>query len=372
MADSAQIEFRPEHNELVCSGNWTISLVDAVEKHLAELWATLPNKLKMTRDSIQQLDTAGAILLLDLEKKLQAAGKDLTVTELIPQCESMFALVQSHIEPEKKSTKYRAPNWLAIVGEWTVIKLGEGISFVGFVGHFIITLIQGLRHPRQINWLSILAVIEDTGYQALPIVALLLFLVGIVLTYQIAIQLSTYGANIFIVDLTGMIIFREFGPLITAIIAAGRTSTSFTAQIGSMKVNEEIDALETMGISTFIRIVLPKIVGLLIAMPLLCVWADIFGVLGAMFMSRIKLGVSYFAYLERFEHQVLVKHFVVGLVKAPVFAILIALVGSYQGLQVLSTADSVGRKTTRSAVQSIFLIIIADAIFSVVFSVRGI
>src|SRR3990167_9433939 len=247
-----------------------------------------------------------------------------------------------------------------------------GVAFLSFVGEMMMAFFELIARPRRLAWRLILRNIEDVGYHAMPIVALLIFLVGLVLTYQIALELSSYNANIYIVDITGMVILREFAPLITAIIIAGRTSTAFTAQIGTMKVNEEIDALYTMGVPPIHRLAVPKLIATVVALPLLTVWADVFGVLGSMVMAKIQLDVTFYAYLERFEHTISVRHYIVGLIKAPVFAMIVAAVGCFQGFRVVGTADDVGRRTTHSAVQSIFLIIITDAVFSIIFSWRDI
>ena len=214
----------------------------------------------------------------------------------------------------------------------------------------------------------IISNISEAGLHALPILALLSFLIGIVLAYQMGLQLETYGANIFIAYLSGMAIFREFGPLITAIIVAGRTSSAFTAQIGSMKINEEIDALETMGLSPTEFLVVPKVIGLTLVFPLLIFWSNIFGILGAMLMSKAMLHIGYHDFLMRLKESVGLKQMLLGLYKAPAFSILIALVGCFQGFRVGNSAASVGHQTTKSVVQSLFLIIIADAIYSIIYS----
>jgi len=189
-----------------------------------------------------------------------------------------------------------------------------------------------------------------------------------VLAYQLGIQLQNYGANSFIVNLIGQAIFREFGPLITAIIGAGRTSAALTAQLGTMKINQEIDALKTMGFSPFDILVIPRVIAALIAFPLLIVWADIFGVLGGMIMTKAFFGTQYGDFLNRFQDVVDLTTLFVGLSKAPVFALIIAMVGCFQGLNVTLNADSVGIQTTKSVVQAIFLVIIADAIYSIIYS----
>ena len=209
---------------------------------------------------------------------------------------------------------------------------------------------------------------QHVGYDALPIVALLSLLIGMVIAYQAATQLARYGANIFIADLVGHSILRELGPMMVAIIVAGRSGSAYAAQIGTMKVSEEIDALRTLGISPYEMLVVPKMVALVIVLPLLTVFADVIGVLGGMLVAKFQLDVGAYAFLDRFDDTIQPATFLFGVGKAPVFAVIIAMVGCYQGFSASGSADSVGRHTTLSVVQSIFLIIIADAIFSVLAS----
>ncbi len=215
---------------------------------------------------------------------------------------------------------------------------------------------------------ALTSVIYRNGYLALPIIGLLSFMIGVVITYQMGLQLKNYGANIYIVDLLGISVLREFGPLLTAIMIAGRTGSSYTAQLGMMKLNQEIDALDTMGITPAELLLLPRIAGLVIALPLLTIWSDIFGVMGGMVMSNNMLSITWHDFLHRFPNVVPLRALLIGLGKAPVFALIIASIGCYQGVRVEGSADSVGQNTTRSVVMAIFFIIVADAIFSVVFS----
>jgi phospholipid/cholesterol/gamma-HCH transport system permease protein len=210
--------------------------------------------------------------------------------------------------------------------------------------------------------------LQTAGFDALPIVGLLSFLMGVVISYQGADQLQRFGANIFIVDLVSLSMLRELSPLMTAIIVAGRSGSAYAAQIGTMKVTEEIDALRTIGIGPIELLVLPKMLALIITLPLLTIYADITGVLGGMIMASTKLGVSFDVFLDRIGNAVSLSSFLTGVGKAPVFAAIISLVGCFQGFQVSGSADSVGRQTTVSVVQSIFLVILADALFSVVFN----
>ena len=189
--------------------------------------------------------------------------------------------------------------------------------------------------------------------------------------YQGADQLKQYGANIFVVDLIGLSMLREFAPLITAIIIAGRSGSAYAAQIGTMAVSEEIDAMRTLGISPQEMLVLPKFIALVIALPLLTVFADLLGVFGGMIMANSQLGVGYSEFLDRFVYAVSPTSFLVGIGKAPVFAAIIVIVGCFQGFRTNGGAQSVGQQTTRSVVQSIFLVVVADALFSIGFSTLG-
>jgi phospholipid/cholesterol/gamma-HCH transport system permease protein len=191
---------------------------------------------------------------------------------------------------------------------------------------------------------------------------------GIVIAYQGAAQLARFGANIYVVDLVGLSMARELSPLITAIIVAGRSGSAYAAQIGTMKVTEEIDALRTIGVGPLELLVLPKVIALTIALPLLTVYTDVMGVLGGMVMARPQLGISFGTFIERLSYAVTLSSYLIGVGKAPVFAAIIALVGCYQGFQVTGSAESVGRRTTVSVVQSIFLVILVDALFSIVFN----
>lgn len=242
-------------------------------------------------------------------------------------------------------------------------------AMLGFLGETSMALAGWIVHPARIRWRPILFNLRSAGFDALPIVGLLSFLLGIVVAYQGAGQLRQYGAHIFVVDLVGLSMLREFAPLMTAIIIAGRSGSAYAAQIGTMAVTQEIDAMRTLGIAPLEMLVLPKIIALAIAMPLLTVFADVLGVAGGMLMARAQLGVSFGEFLGRFPHAVSTTSYLVGVGKAPVFAAVIALVGCFQGFRTRGSADSVGLQTTRAVVQAIFLVIVADALFSIAFSV---
>ena len=214
--------------------------------------------------------------------------------------------------------------------------------------------------------------VEETGLNALPIVGLLSFLIGVVIAYQSIDQLRKFSAEMLTIDGLGIIMLREMGVLMTSIIVAGRSGSAFTAQIGTMRVNEEIDAMRTMGINTIDTLVLPRMIGLVIALPLLTLYADLMGIIGGAVMCAFNLGINIPTFLRQLQQAVGVNTLMVGLVKAPVFAFVIALVGCYEGFQVARNAASVGLHTTRAVVESVFLVIVLDAAFSIMFSVLDI
>lgn len=254
------------------------------------------------------------------------------------------------------------------VGRATTAHAEEGYALLSFIGESSMALLGWVRHPTRIRWRQVLFNIRSAGVDAVPIVGLLAFMLGIVVAYQSASQLRRYGANLYIADIVGISMLREFAPLIAAIIIAGRSGAAYAAQIGTMAVTEELDAMRSLGIAPLDMLVLPKLIALSLSLPLLTVFADAMGVLGGMVMAQLQLNVSYGDFLSRFAKAVEVKTLLVGVGKAWVFGLVVATVGCFQGFRTRGGADSVGRQTTRSVVQAIFLVILADSLFSVAFS----
>jgi phospholipid/cholesterol/gamma-HCH transport system permease protein len=361
----ASISTQESPPHIRCKGDWILSGISTLPEEIAKVKPRAED-IVIDTSGISSMDSGGAWLLQELLEKLKEEDKKVSIQGLRPEHQSLLALVSDKVGKISKVKRRRHySNLFYVIGKATVAKYVQARDFTEFLGEFVIALAKSLRKPHKIQWRALLNTIDEAGYQALGIVALLTFLIGIVLCYQMGQQLRVYGANIYIVSLLGIAVMQEFAPLITAIILAGRTSSAFTAQIGTMKINEEIDALRTMGLSPLDHLVTPKILALLIIMPLLTVWADIFGLLGGMIMSKRSLGVNYYEFIVHFPKVVLLKTYLNGLIKAPVFACIIGMVGCFQGFQVTYTADSVGKQTTRSVVQAIFFIIIADSIFSI-------
>ena len=364
---------RAAPDTLRLSGFWTAFGLGVIQHQLDNL--RLPGNAPATVDAarIEALDTAGAwtlqTLLVQLRGTLGAEAHTVTLQGLKPQFAKLLAVVDKQFaEAGTPTAATTPPSLFERVGR-SIVALGlQGLALLSFVGEVAMALATSLRHPARLRWRPILFNIRSAGVDALPIVGLLSFLLGVVVAYQGADQLRQYGANIFVADLVGLSMLREFAPLITAIILAGRSGSAYAAQIGTMAVTEEIDAMRSLGIAPQELLVLPKLIALMIVMPLLTVFADVLGVAGGMLMAQVQLDVSFIEFFDRFVKAVSPTAFLIGVLKAPVFAAIIAVVGCYQGFGTKGGADSVGRQTTRAVVQSIFLVIVADALFSVAFS----
>jgi len=361
----------PAPGSLTLSGAWTALGLGGIEAQLdAPAMAGGP---AATADGagVTAMDSAGAWVLHKLLGRLRDAGTPVTLQGLRPEFARLHEAVAQQVAAQAAlpaPVPVAIPSALSRIGQSAAAAGEQGLAMLSFVGESALALAGSLAHPARIRWRPILFNIRSAGFDALPIVGLLAFMLGIVVAYQGAAQLRQYGANIFVADLVGLSMLREFAPLITAIIIAGRSGSAYAAQIGTMAVTEEIDAMRTLGIAPLELLVLPKLVALVIVLPLLTVFADVLGVAGGMIMARAQLGVGYGEFLDRFVKAVSITSYLIGIGKAPVFAAIIVMVGCFQGFRTRGGADSVGRQTTRSVVQSIFLVILADGLFSVVFS----
>ena len=254
----------------------------------------------------------------------------------------------------------------------SIERLGEGtIEAVESAGYIARSVLDGIKRPSRLVIGETIRQIHDTGVAAIPIVTVVCFLMGIVMAYQAALQLEQFGANIFMVDLVANSIFREIGVLMAAIMVAGRSGSAFAAALGTMKLNEEVDALRVMGLNPNQILIIPRVLGLVIALPLLTLFADAAGIAGGAFIGAIVLDINWLMFTERLALTIDVNDVLVGLSKAPVFAFLIAVTGTLRGMQVSGSAEELGRLTTVAVVQSIFLIIVADAFFTIIYARLG-
>lgn len=362
---------RLDGSTLVCSGDWTVRHLQAVEDQLDGLrWPQ--GTIHLDLSDVQRMDTGGAWVLQRLLMSLERDGHVVEMHALSPKFAGLLQLVAGTRMTAAAVPQPQRPAMLEQLGLRAVDGLSHGIGLVAFIGEIGAAWLRQLKHPGRIRWAQVASNLGEAGHRALGIVGLLSFLLGIVIAYQGGVQLRQYGASLFVADLVGLSMVRELAPLITAIIVAGRTGSAYTAQIGTMQVTEEVDALRSMGIPPMDLLVLPKLFALIVALPLLTVFADIMGVLGGMLMSSVQLEIAFSTYVDRLGVAISVDSFLVGIGKAPVFAVIIATIGCYQGFQVVGSAESVGRRTTMSVVQSILAVIVVDAAFSVAFSRLGI
>jgi phospholipid/cholesterol/gamma-HCH transport system permease protein len=362
---------QPTPQDLALSGSWTARGIGAIEQQLESLRVPATTEAIADGARIEALDTAGAWVLHKLLLRLRDEGNLVTLRGLRPEFARLLQVVAQHVADQGDTpapAASQSPAALERIGRSAEAAFEQIVALLSFVGESAVALAACVAHPARLRWRPILYNIRSAGFDALPIVGLLSFLLGVVIAYQGADQLRQYGANIFVADLVGLSILREFAPLITAIIIAGRSGSAYAAQIGTMCVTDEIDAMRTLGIAPLDLLVLPKILALLIALPLLTVYADVLGVFGGMIMARAQLGVGFDEFLERFVKAVSITAYLIGICKAPVFAAIIAVIGCFQGFRTKGGADSVGRQTTLSVVQAIFLVIVADALFSIAFS----
>ena len=353
-------------------GEWTTPQVALADKALRGIEARGVSRAELDLSGIELLDTTGAWLVARCRLGLEAAGAEVAVSGSNPARNALLAKVLHQQAPPEPKPGNVLVLQVARLGAATIEAAGNAKDLLGFLGHTVIVLARVLSHPARLRFTAMVYHMQKTGLDALPIVGLLSFLIGVVMAYQGADQLQRFGAEIFTVNLVGIAVLRELGILLTAIIVAGRSGSAFTAQIGTMKVNEEVDALRTIGLDPMEVLVLPRILALVLVLPLLTFYADIMGLIGGALMAALALDITVVQFIERLRDAVTVDTFLVGLVKAPVFAFIIAMVGCYEGLQVTSSAESVGTRTTRSVVEAIFLVIVLDALFSIFFSFIGV
>jgi phospholipid/cholesterol/gamma-HCH transport system permease protein len=362
-ADIAQ----PHPGLFVLSGNWTARAVGGVDRKVAEISASDIPEVVVDGSQLETIDSVGVWILQRQLTKIRGKGQSIRLLDWSPQFQKLMDVVEKQIDTPLPASPHRS--LLEKIG-----RKGEAgwlglFALLSFIGECALAFVRTIPQPRRWRWRLILKNIQIAGFDALPIIGLTAFLLGVVVAYQGADQLRHYGANIFVVDLVGFAMLREFSPLITAIIIAGRSGSAYAAQIGTMVVTEEIDGMRTIAIEPIDFLVLPKIIALVVALPLLTVYADVTGVLGGMIMARSQLDIGFHEFLIRFGSVIGPSALLVGVGKSFVFAAIIAVIGCYQGFRTKGNADSVGRQTTRSVVQSIFIVIVLDSGFSVIFSI---
>ena len=354
---------------LAVRGDWTVRSLGSVAEDLDAIEGE-PALSGLDVSSLGRLDTAGALIL---DQLLDGAG----TTRLIGAHDNAERLlVQVRAASEPCDPVARPPgsflDLLERTGRGTVHAWNETRNTLAFLGEAIVTSLRLLLRPNRIRWTPTVAVMEEAGLDALPIVAFLTFFVGMVVAFIGATTLADFGATIFVVELVGISMLREFGVILTAIILAGRTNSAFTAQIGAMRMRQEVDAMTTLGLSPMEVLVAPRIFAMVLMTPVLAFVATLSGIAGGIFVGWLALDISPIVFVARLQDYVSVSHFWVGLSKAPIFGLVVALIGCRQGLQVGGSVQSLGKHTTTSVVQAIFSIIVIDAVFAIFYMELGI
>jgi phospholipid/cholesterol/gamma-HCH transport system permease protein len=362
----------PEGVRIELGGPLTIEEAPALWKRLSALLENSAGKTRVQIDNsdVTTMDGACTALLVHLRSELKARRVHCEFTGGSPAVRQLIDLYGGRRRP--KARRARPPrSAIAQVGQATAALFAEIVSVLDFFGRLVRAAWFLLRHPRQINFRDIGLTMERAGADAAPIVMLINFLIGFVMGYQSALQLKQFGANIYVADLVGLSVTRELGPLMTAIIVCGRTGAAFTAELGTMKVSEEVDALRTLGFMPLRYLVMPRVIGLLLVVPLLTLLADGVGILGGLLVAVLSLDLTPVAYWGETVKVVQPWDVFSGMLKSGVFAGAIALIACQQGLATSGGAEGVGRRTTSAVVSILFALILLDAVFTVVLGALG-
>ncbi len=350
-----------------------VTLAETTELHATLETIGTDRDVVLDMAAVTRIDTAGAWAVASLRRRLAEAGRSLRIDGAPDKTLALLASVDEAV-PDAVRPAAKPVSMLDRVESVGKTVAGGAMFLVeltGFLGLFLARLARSILHPREFRLTALVHHCQEVGLKAVPIVALMAFLIGVVLAFQGAAQLRQFGAEVFVVDLIAVSILRELGILLTAIIVAGRTASAYTAAIGSMKMREEIDAMRTLGLDPATALFVPRILALLLMLPILGLIADVAGLLGGALMAWTQLGISPAMFRVRLIEGTDVSHVLVGLIKAPVFALIIGIVGCHAGMQVEGNAESLGRMTSQAVVTAIFAVILADAVFSIFFAQVG-
>ncbi len=358
------------------SGDWIARTVGTVEDAVDKtLGSDLGKSITLKCGGIERVDTAGALLIEKLERGFAEKGAEVDVDGLRQGNGPLFDAVRRSLDMERPSSEKKRGNivldGLEGLGRWVVGTAGEFVDGLNILGASLYGAGRRLTGKTQFRPAAIVSQMDHMGVRALPIITLMSFLIGGVIAQQGAFQLRYFGAEIFVVDLVGILQLREIGVLLTAIMIAGRSGSAITAEIGSMKMREEVDALQVIGLNPIGVLVFPRLVALVIVLPLLAVIADLAGILGAMVVTFFYSGITPEAFLMRLRGAIDVATIFAGLIKAPFMAMVIGVVAASEGLKVGGSAESLGLHVTASVVKSIFLVILMDAMFAIFYAAIG-
>ncbi|MGB0134885.1 ABC transporter permease [Dokdonella sp.] len=354
-----------DNNTIVAGGDWTLEHLNGLSALSKSLLQRVNGKISVDASAIGRIDTAGASILLELVE--DDANRVMVESEAVRKLLAVVAKAQNATPAVEHKPDTGFLSSVANIGAALEEFREKSVALVGFIGLILSAFSRTVLQPGKWRMTSTIAHIEQTGLNALPIVGLLCFLVGAVVAFLGATVLKEFGASIYTVELVGYSFLREFGVLLTAIMVAGRSGSAFTAQIGSMKAREEVDAIRTLGLEPVDVLVMPRVLALLVSMPILTLVGMLAGLVGGAAVCIFALDISPTMFIVRLHETTTVRHFWVGMSKAPIFAFLIAAIGCLEGFKVSGSAESVGSHTTSSVVQSIFVVILIDALAAIFF-----
>jgi phospholipid/cholesterol/gamma-HCH transport system permease protein len=363
-------ETRRDGGKLVFSLSGRVSLGDA-DRLLAELESRLDNQpggaVAVDLAGISYMDSAGVLTLFRLEEMMSGQGRTITYANVHPEIQRVMDLIDRRELAKPPLRGEEAPRgFVEAMGDAGYRVARDFTEMMTFVGDLVAALTHMLGHPRDVRWGDVLFSMRRAGSEGLPIVALISLLIGLIIAFMSSLQLKQFGANIYVASLVAVAIVRELGPIMTAILVAGRSASAYTAEIGSMMVNDEVDALLTMGYDPIRFLAVPKLIATVLVLPLLTLYADLFGIMGGMLVGVTGLDLTPYTYLQASRQTISVYYLVSSLVKAVVFAFIIAWIGCQRGFQVRGGVEEVGAATTSAVVTSILLIVIADSAFAIV------
>lgn len=354
---------------LSISGSLSLSNLLSVKTRLQTIMSeNKPARLTVDLAGLTYLDSAGFIALLELEKVAVSRSIPFSFINMSDEAGNILGIIDRSAVFSNPPTSVRNDiSLVEQVGEASIKVVEDFTSITTFLGDLLLALFQTAIHPGTIRLKDFIFYVKRAGVDGLPIVALLSFLLGLIIAFMSSLQLKQFGANVYVASLVGFGMVRELGPILTAIIIAGRSGSAFAAEIGTMKVNEEVDALVTMGFDPTRFLALPKVLAAMLVVPLLTIYADVFGILGGMLVGVMGFDLTVYSYLQQTVNSISIFDVVTSLIKSVVFAVLIAGIGCQRGFCVRGGAESVGMYTTSAVVSGLFLIIIADSIFAIIF-----
>lgn len=359
---------------LALAGDWTVSTIGEAEKMLAALTGPRDRLTSIDVSRIDHLDTSGAWLIHRTRGHLEFKGSKIALDGVTDVRRSLFNEIEQHHPPNWKPERhaYSIVGFLEAIGRQMVDIFQDTLAMLHILGSLGLILSTVLLQPRRLRSISIAVQFDRSCIGAVPIVALMSFLIGAIISQQGGFYLRQFGADIFVVDLAGILVLREIGVILTAIMVAGRSGSAFTAELGSMRMQEEVDALHVIGLSVTEVLVLPRILALMIALPILTFISDISALVGSGLISWAYLDIPPAAFLTQLQAAITVETVVVGLVKAPFMALIVGLIACVEGLKVEGSSESLGRHTTMSVVKAIFLVIVVDGLFAIFFAAIGV